>query len=807
LILDGSDELGATKLLLGDLTVSSSTDVTGTLTVKDGATFDIETFEVEVTNDSLIVEANARLTIGGAANMNVFPEAKLDLQKESTVEYDLIGAQTIAPFTYYHIDLTGGGTKDISAGSAGAKGVVDVEDGADFNVGTTGSNYFTFISVGEGANKTGILDNLYDEGAIGTVTGDRFEVQRWMKLTSPSSNIFGWNDWATLLKTQLVRNWKYQNGWDIFMAGFPDSHQPWSIFKSVVTYSTIEAAANSSKNKGWKTVDDIDQEITYEKGIRLWYGNYDRNITVKGSLNQGEMEYNNLEYTLCSDCASTNPSLGTDSVQSGWNLVGNPYVAPINFQKIYDGTGGSMSFLDPAYWFVGQMYGTYTYNAETGSSNYSSLDSLIYSHKGFWVKATGLGALAMSINEYAKDTTGVIFFKANENKRVIKLALKNPSNGFTSGLAVVMLNSADDKKDKYDNDLMKHYNADFPTIYALTSDNKKVMIDGIANTSTSVKIGMEVPVSGVYELDVAQLVNIDDLSCLYLQDLFTNEIHDLRSANNFLLNLSDTTSVPQFQLVFTEGPLLSHEMKKVGCSANNDGQLTFFLGSNSDAVFTLTDTAGNVINTVTQSSTATFTNLAPGTYRMYITGDAVPCATGYQEYIVEKEEATIALYESTSNELDLAFDNPEVSFTNESTNGAQQQWFINGVMVASSVDLHHSFTQSGVYEVTLMTLNEQANCIDAYSETITVNNNTGIDELASQNIASIVVSKDQIMISNINTKHFSQIRLLSSDGKTLNEVTFVDKSLSITTQDLNSGIYLLEFSGDSKQEIVKLFIK
>ncbi|MFT6845222.1 MAG: hypothetical protein ACJAUV_001413 [Flavobacteriales bacterium] len=45
--------------------------------------------------------------------------------------------------------------------------------------------------------------------------------------------------------------------------------------------------------------------------------------------------------------------------------------------------------------------------------------------------------------------------------------------------------------------------------------------------------------------------------------------------------------------------------------------------------------------------------------------------------------------------------------------------------------------------------------------------------------------------------------LTVKSGVTLN----ITGNLSPTTQDLNAGIYLLEFSGDSKQKIAKLFIR
>jgi hypothetical protein len=87
--------------------------------------------------------------------------------------------------------------------------------------------------------------------------------------------------------------------------------------------------------------------------------------------------------------------------------------------------------------------------------------------------------------------------------------------------------------------------------------------------------------------------------------------------------------------------LLSNERKKEGCSANNDNQLTFLLGSFNDATFTLTDEQENVIDMITQQNTASFVNLSAGTYKLYVTGDAVPCATAYQEFILEQEESVV----------------------------------------------------------------------------------------------------------------------------------------------------------------------
>lgn len=813
LLFDGSNNITHTKHLLGALKTGQT--IQGNVTVEEGANFDVETYDIALNGTNLTVEGDARLTIGGTLN---FPAGYgvIDLQDNSTVEYDLAGDQTLAALDYYHLDLTGGGNKTLN-GDASSKGIVDIEDGATFDVGTGYTDIFTFRSVGEGPTETAMLANIADEGT-GSITGTDFRVERKLDMTNSPNNLFGWNDWATPLKSQLLRNWKYQNGFEIQMTGFPGSQQPWSIFNSVLTYSAIQAADSLSMNEGWVGATSINQTIDYKKGIRIFYGNLDRTITVLGELNEGALTYDNLEYSACTGCQVGSGLSASDLEQTGWNLIGNPYVAPIDFDEIYNENNGmTFSDLNSSFWVWSNFDKSYSvYNAASGIGNYvgsytginsTVYESLIPSGKAFWVKATGASP-TITINEYAKNTSGAYFVKSGNNKQVIRLMVTNSNSGKKGALAVVMIEGAENKEDKYDSPLL-HSGPTNINIYALTSDNNKMMIAGVPqNSVTAIPVGITVPETGTYEIDGSIVENLGQLSCLMLQDNFNDVMYDLKEQPKFNLTLSDTTSIERFTLVYNEGPTLTHEMQKAGCFDPASGSLTFYVSGNAKANFALTDSLGNLIEEVTQAKNASFDKLTPGTYRMYVTGDAVPCASGYQEFTIEQQELTTADFTLSATDIDLAFDNPEISFINTSEHGVQYQWFINGVLVSTNKDLHHTFLMSGVYEVTLLSSNENGTCIDVISKTITVNNSTGIDEFSSVSNATIVVNSNSINISNINTNEVKTIKLFSVDGKELHQVGNLNSSETIiNTKQLSLGVYILELSGNKKKETMKVFLQ
>jgi len=140
--------------------------------------------------------------------------------------------------------------------------------------------------------------------------------------------------------------------------------------------------------------------------------------------------------------------------------------------------------------------------------------------------------------------------------------------------------------------------------------------------------------------------------------------------------------------------------------AQNNGSVT--VGSiNTGSIYQYT------LNGNTQS-TAFFANLAPGSYNLQIT-DTLGCTFEQNEILIEEINNITAAFD-----YDILQNNPTkpllqvpvtVQFNNQSQNANQYQWDINNQQL-SAFEPQYTFTEPGVYPITLISTFSQPHCSD-----------------------------------------------------------------------------------------------
>jgi|GEM_PF-5808034 len=137
----------------------------------------------------------------------------------------------------------------------------------------------------------------------------------------------------------------------------------------------------------------------------------------------GQMNQGNIAFTL---------SPGTNSSNDGWNLLGNPYPAPIRWT---DGnTGGwTSSGIAPTVYvrenfasgFRWQVFRTGITTGNLGASEQILTNGVIAPGQAFWVQAT-TATPSLTITENAKfTTTGGSFFREDEPMRAMTILVSN----------------------------------------------------------------------------------------------------------------------------------------------------------------------------------------------------------------------------------------------------------------------------------------------------------------------------------------------------------------------------------------------
>ena len=134
-----------------------------------------------------------------------------------------------------------------------------------------------------------------------------------------------------------------------------------------------------------------------------------------------------------------------------------------------------------------------------------------------------------------------------------------------------------------------------------------------------------------------------------------------------------------------------------------------------------------------------------------------------------------------------------VSFTSTSINGVQFDWNYGDNHQGNGASVSHSYTASGTYGVTLKVTDHCK--VSYYTDSVTVHVNTGIRNIANDNI-KIYPNPAQafiyIDIEEPETANEFPIRITNSMGQCVKTLLVYSKHITIPTTDLPTGKYIVE---------------
>ena len=241
-------------------------------------------------------------------------------------------------------------------------------------------------------------------------------------------------------------------------------------------------------------------------------------------------------------------SLISNNVQ-GWNLVGNPFASSISWASVYAASGGAASGL---YDYV-EMY-DYTIGDWNGYTSGSGIE--IGSSQGFWVYGLpGATTLTLIIPESAKTTTSNSTIKTMAATPGFILKISGKGSPFSHTFHLKADADASDEFDNKDIPFHRSPNRATPQLYS-TSGNRKINTNVFSGLSDNFDLELQAGVSynGRFRLDAAGLDQLQEYTCIRLEDRLSNSFTDLRSQpyyefdmnagdnpSRFVLHLSKTT--------------------------------------------------------------------------------------------------------------------------------------------------------------------------------------------------------------------------------------------------------------------------
>jgi hypothetical protein len=395
-------------------------------------------FEVsgDITGDGdLLGTNNDSLTIGGDLNV-----ADITL---GTVVFDGATEQTIlGPHSYVNVEVDNSTTVNVTS-DFNVSGTLTLTDGellipSDINLIANTQSY--------GSGELRFQREI--TGSIG-----------WRMITSPVSS--NYDDFLDGMLTQGYLGAFYST------ASSPgDTLQP-----NILTYLESDPGTD---NQRYRTPTDSSVTLTEGQGIwAFFFGDIAADSRYNDPL-PDTLDVNGQEF----NGNGTEVDFGityTTTADSGWNFVGNPFGATIDWDDSPNWTKTNVEstiyIWDPA---ANGGNGEYlTWNGVTGTLG----DGLISPFQGFWVKANA-SSPSLKVNLDAK-TTGGDFIRKQVETDVPLIEMEASINGLSKRTNIMFTNDGDRKRDEFDGLRLVPFSNTHVEFYSLLNDGTQLAINNL----------------------------------------------------------------------------------------------------------------------------------------------------------------------------------------------------------------------------------------------------------------------------------------------------------------------------------------
>lgn len=259
------------------------------------------------------------------------------------------------------------------------------------------------------------------------------------------------------------------------------------------------------------------------------------------SINSYEPPAPPLGSTTVSYTGVLNSGSQSTPLVNSWNFVGNPYPSAAD----WNATGWTKTNLVTNTWYTWNGTNYATYNGVTGVNGGQQY---IPAAQGFFVEASGAGTLGVS-NAVRTHTTQAFYKEEVVPQNLLSMSI---SNGEINDETVIYFNENATTGLDYDFDAHKMMADEAPQAYTMLAGEKMAIntFNNITETN-SVMLGVFAPVAGDYTITAANIESFDATTPLFLEDIVTGIVINLRQVNSYSFTADAGTS-ERFVVHFTE---------------------------------------------------------------------------------------------------------------------------------------------------------------------------------------------------------------------------------------------------------------
>jgi hypothetical protein len=307
--------------------------------------------------------------------------------------------------------------------------------------------------------------------------------------------------------------------------------------------SSHDETNNAADDHGWSYITSLTDSLETGKGYSYWLNGSANTFSFAGTISTADVTKSlTLTGTL-------------DQGYAGFNLIGNPFTSPINWNSgNWTGkteTSGAAYVWDPD---ADNGNGAYLIN---GGGNTATFDGIIPAGQGFFVEATTDG-VSLNIPADARINGNNPLYKSTGNDlpgMFIRIELKGTD--LTRTTFIGFHDNNENNNSSYSRDASVLFSSsDRPEIFTKKGDRKLCINSNEALTTSetqTIPLYLVQMTDGKYTLQLSDIDQLPDTKII-LEDLKTGILQDMNESQVYNFTASSTDDLQRFLVHFKSSP-------------------------------------------------------------------------------------------------------------------------------------------------------------------------------------------------------------------------------------------------------------
>lgn len=323
-----------------------------------------------------------------------------------------------------------------------------------------------------------------------------------------------------------------------------DSLQP-NVLYYLESYATNEDGLSATDNDRWRAPADANDNLTPGRGLFVYFfgdvpedSRYNEPLPDTLLITGAENDGNGIEFTF--------PVTYTASADTGWNLIGNPFAATIDWD---DGNWTKTNMDNVIYVWDPSTNDYLDWNGISGSLGSGEIKPF----QAFWVKANGNGTPSLRVNKNSKTTGGTFYGKSQREPAAI--GMKLTADDLEKEMHITLSPDGSNGKDIRDGyRLLPFDTRSYLEFYTTLKDGTELAINNLARgfgieISIPIHVGGfadGVPLNGNYTISWPEFGDVPDAWTLILEDTHRGEKINLRDTEFYTFSLAQSADKEAF---------------------------------------------------------------------------------------------------------------------------------------------------------------------------------------------------------------------------------------------------------------------